>query len=275
MTAATEERTSANVLVLPRASRAFLVGTTGTGKSTLMETMMKEYQMHFSPKEDKKKAVRTLIIDTKPRFKAQWEMNGFSTEITRRYKKWGYGSGIIPNSHTLANRASIKNELDEIWSLGSNIAICHTERESEWEYASRCATTFYEGYGAGIPRLLIVDELADFFKFRSLGDIFQRVARNGRERDCALLCGSQRPRKVPVEVLTEMTRIYMFELDFIEDLKRVWDFGVPRNTVEPEGHTFYLYDRHLKSKEPSNKYYELDLGGDIQKDGKMIPRGSN
>jgi DNA helicase HerA-like ATPase len=257
MPQATEEKTSASVLVLPRSSRAFLVGTTGTGKSTLMEVMMKEYQKKYS---QEKKQVRTLIIDTKPRFKAKWEMNGFSTELTRRYKKWGYGSGIIQNSHALAGRSSIKTELDEIWSLGSNVAICHTERESEWEYASRVATTFYEGYGAGIPRLLIVDEMADFFKFRSLGDIFQRVARNGRERDCALLCGSQRPRKVPVEVLTEMTRVYMFQLDFIEDLKRVWDFGVPRNTVEPQGHTFFLYDRHLKQREPSNKYYELSLG---------------
>lgn len=216
---------------------------------------MKEYQSSHSKK---KKPVRTLIVDTKPRFKAQWELNGFPTAASGRYNKWGYGSGVLPNSYVLAGAAGIGSELDQIWRLGGNIAIVQTEAESEWQYASEVASEFYERYGADIPRLVIVDELADFYKWRALGDIFQRISRNGRERDCALISGSQRPRKVPVEVMTEMLRLYMFELDFAEDLKHVMQFGIPRNIWLPTGHSFYMYDKKMKLKYPSNGYFNLN-----------------
>lgn len=245
----------ANVLVPPRASRSFLVGTTGTGKSTLIEVLMKSYQVVYGQDNP----VRTLIVDTKPRFRAQYELNGFSTKLSKRYAKWGYGSGVIEGSFVLSGAGNIKSELDQVWRLGGHTAIVHTERESEWGYASDVATEFYESYGANTPRLLLVDELADFFRYRATGDIFQRVARNGRERDVALLTGSQRPRKVPVETLTEMRRLYMFKLDFIEDIKHVWAFGIPRGTKRPTGHVFYMYDKDLEMENPSNAYYELSL----------------
>jgi hypothetical protein len=251
----TGEKVSAGVLTLPRASRAFLAGTTGTGKSTLMEVMMKEYQLAYS---QKKKPVRTLIVDTKPRFKAQWELNGFPTAASGRYNKWGYGSGVLQGSYVLTGADRIGSELDQVWRLGGDIAIVQTDTESEWQYASQTATEFYERYGANIPRLVVVDELADFFKWRSLGDIFQRISRNGRERDCALITGSQRPRKVPVEVMTEMLRMYMFELDYGEDLKHAMQFGIPRNIWLPTGHTFYMYDKKLKLEYPSNGYFALN-----------------
>jgi len=254
----------ANVLLLPRvnkkAPRAYIVGSTDTGKSTLMEVLMHTYQMAYSlPKIP----VRTLIVDTKPRFKAAYELNGVSTFTSRRYAKWGYGSGVIPNSFVVPGIGRLKSELDQVWRLGGTVAIVQSESKTEWDTVSAMAEAFYEGYGAGYPRLLVVDELADFFEFRSLGDIFQRVARNGRERDVALIAGSQRPRKVPVEIMTEMLRLYMFELMSYEDLKHLMGFGLPRDEIErnglPANHTFYMYDRKLKLEAPSNMYYELDL----------------
>jgi len=245
-----------NPLVMPRASRSFLVGTTGTGKSTLGEILLQEYRNQYSKE---KVPVRTVIIDTKPRFKAEFELSGLTTGLTGRYKKWGYGSGIIKGSYVLPRQREVGEELDQVWRLGGTIAIAHSETESEWEYTSRVATEFYERYGSKHPRVLFVDELADFFKQRSLGDIYQRIARNGRERDVALIAGSQRPRKVPVEVMTEMSRIYMFQLDFDEDLKHVYQFGIPRNVQKPNGYVFYMYDRKLKDKLPSDNYYQLKL----------------
>jgi hypothetical protein len=243
---------SASVLLLPRASRAFLVGTTGTGKSTLAEVMLKEYQLAVPN-------LMTLIVDTKPRFKAERELNGLTTEQSGRYRKWGYGSGVIPGSYVLPMRGTAKSELDQVWRLGGSVAIAHAERKHERSWASHVATQFYEGYGAKRPRLLFVDELADFYEFRTLADIFQRVARNGRERDVALIAGSQRPRKVPVEMLTEMRRIYMFQLDFIDDLKHVWEFGIPRGVTPPLGHNFYMFDKDLRLESPSHGYYILNL----------------
>lgn len=253
---------SRDILKLQRNSRAFTVGTTGTGKSTLMEVLMSEYIRAYSTA---KKLVRVLIVDTKPRWRAEREVNGLSTELSGRYAKWEYGSGVIPNSYTLHQRASIKEQLDQIWSYKSSIAIAQTEREEEWEWASEVAVKFYERYGAGIPRLIIADELADFFKRPKLSDIFQRVARNGRERGVGLIAGSQRPRKIPVEILTEMTRLYMFELDNKDDIDRVQEMGIPELVYKPSGFQFFLWDKKLKLEYPSNSYFQLDLTNNFWK----------
>lgn len=251
------EKVDANVLTIPQASRAYLVGQTGTGKSTLMEVLMKEYQKAYKPHVGK--GVRTLVVDTKPRFRGQYELNGFGTRLSKRYAKWGHGSGVLEDSIVLPAQGSIRSELDQIFRLGYHTAVAQVERESDWSWVSDVVTTFYEGYSSSIPRIVVVDELADFFKYRSMGDIFQRLARNGRERNVALIAGSQRPRKVPVEIMSEMTRLYMFRLDFFEDIKHVWEFGIPRGTLKPEGHSFYMYDRQLQLEPPSNQYYKLSI----------------
>lgn len=258
-----------NPLILPRhekkAPRAYLVGMTDSGKSTLMQVLMDNYQRAYSlPKFP----VRTLIVDTKPRFMAERELNGLTTLETGRYKKWFIdGSGIIPNSYVLPRRYKIRDELEQCWKLGGTVAIIQSEAKEEWGELIEYVKYFYEGYGAKYPRLVVVDELADFYERRLLTDIFQRICRNGRERDCAFIAGSQRPRKVPVETMTELLRMYLFELDYEEDIKHVVQFGLPwkgiptreLQSVIPTGHSFFLWDRKLKEREPSNMYYELDL----------------
>jgi len=199
------------------------------------------------------------VIDTKPRFIAEWELNGFTTTQTGRYKRWGLGSDVFTNSYVLPNALRSKNELDRVWALGGQIAIAQAEREDEWTKLVDVATVFYESYGAYIPRLVYVDELADFFKNKNLGEIFMRIARNGRERNCALIACSQRPRKVPTEVITELKRLYMFYLSYQEDVKHIWEFGIPRDVQKPEGFVFYMYDKDLKTEFPSNAYHKLEL----------------
>src|SRR5438270_12371625 len=114
----------ADVLVLPRverkAPRAYIVGATDTGKSTLMEVLMANYQEAYSTP---KLPVLTLIVDTKPRFKAERHLNGIDTHTTRKYSKWGYGSGVVPNSYLIEPGTSIKAQLDQVWRLGGRVAI--------------------------------------------------------------------------------------------------------------------------------------------------------
>lgn len=275
---------SSNPLILPRmekkAPRAYLVGMTDSGKSTLMEVLMKNYMEAYSIP---KLPVLTLIVDSKPRFKAELELNGLLTKTTGRYRRWGYGSEVIPGSYVLPRIQHPKKELDQAWRLGGTIAIVQSESKNEWDELAETARIFFEGYGAKQPRLLIVDELADFYERRLLTDIFQRVARNGRERDFAFIAGSQRPRKVPVETMTEMLRLYLFKLDFDEDLDHIIQFGLPwkqipkwqRKEVIPGGHVFYMWDRKLEYDEPSNKYYELDLGNTNYWTGQLMKEKSN
>lgn len=258
-----------NVLRLPRdherqqAPRAYLTGMTESGKSTLMEVLYNEYKRSVQ-------RLRTLIVDTKPRFRAHYEMNGITTLASGRYRKWGKsGSGVIPGSYVLPNVENPKRFFDKIWRLGGDTVIAQADGKHEWGYPSNAARVFYEEYGTDeAPRLIIVDELADFFEQRTLSDIFQRIARNGRERDVALIAGSQRPRKIPVEIMTEMRSLYMFELQYWEDYKHIMMFGIPDGVERPEGHTFYFYDRKLKLNPPSNAYYELDLSSNYWTGGK-------
>lgn len=261
---ATADQDFADVLLLPReigktqisAPSAYIVGTKGTGKSTLMEVLMWEYLQRW-------KDCWCLIVDTKPRFRAERELNGFSTNLSRRYRMWGYGSGIIPGSVTLPGRMSPKQELDTARKAGYRIIIAQAEDKSGWDWVAKVAETFYSQYGAKRPRLIVVDELADFFELRSAGQIIQRIARNGRERDVALIAGSQRPRKVPKEIMTEMRRLYLFELQWVggsnSDLGHVMEFGIPADVEVPQGHVFYAWDRVLKRSFPSHAYHVLDL----------------
>jgi hypothetical protein len=200
-----------------------------------------------------------LVIDTKPRFHAEWELNGLSTNTTRRYKNWGIGSKVFKNSFVVPGNQNVKKELDFIWSLKGNVAIVHAERAADLPFVSHVASVFFDSYSASIPRLVFVDELADFYRRVSLGDIFMRIARVGRERNCALIACSQRPRKIPTEVITELKRLYMFELSYREDMKHIYEFGIPEYVVKPEGHAFYMYDKELKFSFPSNAYHELRL----------------
>src|ERR1700745_1417901 len=167
MALALEEKTSASVLVLPRvekkAPRAYLVGATDTGKSTLMEVLTAEYQSAYS---EPKLPVRVLICDTKPRFRAEKELSGLSTKTTGRYRKWYYGSLPIPSSYALNIGGNVRSELDTVWNFGGPVAIISAESEQEWDHVAECARVFFEEYGAKYPRLLVVDELADFFQFK-------------------------------------------------------------------------------------------------------------
>lgn len=240
------------------------MGMTETGKSTLMEVLYNEYKKYVQ-------GLRTLIIDTKPRFRAHLEISGISTAASRRYRKWGLaGSRVIPGSYVLPLVDNPKPYIDRVLRMGGSTFIAQADGKVEWPFVANIARHFYEDYGSNVPRLIIVDELADFFEMRSLGDIFQRVARNGRERDCALIAGSQRPRKIPVEIMTEMRALYMFEFQYLEDFEHLLKFGIPEGVQKPEGHVFYFYDRKLKLQLPSHNYYELDLSSDYWKGTELV-----
>lgn len=202
--------------------------------------------------------MRTLIVDTKPRFKAEYELNGLTTKRSGRYKKWGYGSGIVPDSVVVPLEVDASSALDQIWRLGKKVVIATAESKSEWKSVNNVVIKFYERYGAHFPRLVYVDELADFFEMRVFSDIFQRISRNGRERDCAMIACSQRPRKIPTEIMSEMSRLYLFNLDYWQDIKHIYEFGIPVEVRPPTGHAFYMYDRELRLNYPSNGVFLLD-----------------
>lgn len=237
-------------IALPKASRAVCCGMTETGKTTLCEKLidlfMKQYQKS-----------RVLIIDSKPRFRAQWELSGISAKW--RYRKWGYG-GYLPDSYRLPLGNNIKAELDTVWQSGGRIAIAQIEHLYDIELLKSAIDAFYNNYGATIPRLLDVDEVSDFYGGSGVaqkGDEITQIARSGRERNMALMVATQRPKGIPKQLLTEMSSLYLFHIDFDKDLQHLQEMGLPDTIRMPEDHDFLYWNKKLKNTYPSMRTFKL------------------
>jgi hypothetical protein len=90
-------------------------------------------------------------------------------------------------------------------------------------------------------------------------DAILRTARAGRERGIALLFGSQRVKGVPIQIVSEMTKLYGFGLDVVDDQKRLEDFGYPyRNYPLPEeDRVFRFWDK--KNRQEPARLHKLNL----------------
>ena len=70
-----------------------------------------------------------------------------------------------------------------------------------------------------------------------------RVARAGRERGCGLLAGSQRTRGIPATLMSELTKLYRFRLDYVADAKRFGEMGAPEMANPTREHVFWYWTK--------------------------------
>lgn len=210
--------------------------------------------------------MQTLILDSKPRFRGEYELDGVSTRASRRYKKWAkeYGT-LIPGSYVLPLK-NFKAELDQVWRLGGRIAIAQGDMDN-WKSLIGACQAFYQGSYGKHERLVVVNELADFYQVSRTSNIFWLISRSGREKKVGLIAESQRPRYIPVPVLTEMKQVFLFELDNKDDMKHMFDMGVPKE--RPGGspvqavdrkYVFFYWNKELKWKAPSGEYHIVKRG---------------
>jgi hypothetical protein len=217
-----------------------------------MELMVNRFQQRLL-------SLQTLYIDSKPRFRAEWELDGVSTKVSRRYKKWAkdYGT-FIPGSYVLPLRDPAR-ELDQVWRLGGKIAIAQGEIDA-WPKLIKSAEALYNDSYGKRERMLYVNELSDFFQTGKPSDIFWLIARSGGEKKISLAAESQRPVYIPKTVLTESVQIFLFKLKYSEDMKRMYEMGIPKDTPAiTKRHVFYHWDTLLMNKAPSGRFYTLSL----------------
>jgi hypothetical protein len=204
--------------------RAFLLGGTGSGKTTMEEMLVADFYNRYP-------SSRILILDSKPRFRAEWFVNGLSAK--RVFRHWKPGS-TIPDS-VLVREAS---QLEDAWRLGARIVVAQCERQSERYRLVEAAEHFYNKARHTRPQLLCVDETADFFHLNGSpiggSDALVRIARSGRERGTAALYCSQRAKSIPSSIIEELTQLYLFVLDGRADLKRCVEMGAPEWIEPPE-----------------------------------------
>lgn len=244
----TAPQTGLAKLSLRQRERGLLVGGTNTGKSTLGEALIVDFHARY-PKS------RTLILDSKPRFRGAYEVSG--RRAKRRYKKWQHGP-TVPDSVVVSDAA----DMGVAWATEARIVIAQGDGSRDLPMLLQCARSFLDDSRAGRPQLLFVDETMDFFTSsaqpRGGDDILVRVARAGRERGCAALYCTQRTAGIPAQLIEELTKLYLFRLDYSKDVKRLYEMGAPTWLTPPDEERVFYYWTKLAYR---NVYgpYSLDL----------------
>jgi hypothetical protein len=226
------------------AERAFIVGGSGAGKSTAIEVLTDKVLADYP-------TAPCLLLDTKPRFRAEWELNG--APAAHRYRKWDRGA-FVPGSVVLDYRERDYG-MPMARDLGHRIWIFQDDREAARPLMLHAVERFFEGAsGPRKPRLLVVDETLDFFLRNGYpvkgtnSDSLLRVARAGRERGVLAIFGSQRSVGIPPQLLVEATKVFLFRLDKESDIKVIIENGgMPEGIHSPErDHEFYYYDKRRR-----------------------------
>jgi hypothetical protein len=236
-----------------------LLGRTRSGKTTLKDRLR---EIWLQTHTHKSKRARALIVDSKPRYRAQWTPQGFSA--SRFYRKWKEdpeGKAYVPGSVRIPLDGHWKASMDLAWRMGANTCIIQGKLQ-DWDAMLDCVRVFYEEYSARSgPRMIDVDELADFFEVKKIGGIFWQALRSGGELDVSVLAGSQRPAFITKATLTESDRLYVFELDNEDDVKSlVRQAGYRPGLVPERPHEFIYYDKYHRDF-PSGGLFKLDMKG--------------
>lgn len=226
-------------IALNAGERGIILGMTRTGKSTLAEQLIEVWRQKYDRS-------RTILLDSKPRFRAQWELDGRPTSMSRRYAKWDWGE-VIPGSVVIP-LVNPRQELKLAWSLKYTCVIAQINRRSDIYRLDMTLQAAYEDRAKGRPLFFYADELNNFFRPGTGGhkasDGIIMALTSGGERSVAFLGAAQRPRHISVEAMESMTKLYWFYTSFKDDNKHLMDMGVPP-TAKPPNHyyQFYFFDR--------------------------------
>lgn len=228
-----------------QAERGIFVGTTRTGKSTLGAALLNDWV-------ERDRDSLTLLIDPKPRFKAAYDETGISAAW--RYRNWRKGT-TIPYSYRLSPGANGR-DLAGLFSLARSntpkdrgvVVIAQTAGPHIAGWYPWLNQMIHDFYGMANKRrwlYVYVDEMLAFFRqSRSNHTGVIQVITSGGEKGIGFLGGTQRPRWIPVESMTELSKLYLFKIDTDLDLKHLREMGIPRDFQAPtERHLFHYFDK--------------------------------
>ena len=220
--------------------RGMIFGYSGAGKSVLAERLIEHFlETRSNP--------RVVILDGKPRFRAQWELTGRSAR--HRYKKWQRGP-VVPESAVVDLAGDPRDELRSAWILGARVAIVQTDDPAQIPLLRTFGRAFYADSADKYDQLLYSDETADFFGTTGAaarGDALLQIVRSGRERNVSFLGAAQRPKGLPHSFLTELQQAYIFRLDAANDIKHLEDMGLPMTALPPDqDYVFRYFDKRSR-----------------------------
>lgn len=233
--------------------RGLIIGGSRSGKSTLLDHLVR-HAAQTRP------GVEIALADTKPRFRADVRRIGplgkMQVSAQKKYEMWAKGP-TVPGS-VLVDLEHDK-PLKHIWRKDDpyRIAILQTDVETERRRILEVLNDWYCTHKGNTDRIIAADEVLDFYKRNSWSiapdkDVLLKATRAGGERGFSTLFGAQRPKGIPPQFAEELSVLYLFHLRYYEDIKYLWDMGVPRNLRPPEED----YAFHVLRIKPGGKVSE-------------------
>jgi len=230
------------VLTLPRAGRTALFGMTGAGKTLLADTLRTVWLR-------RQLMGKVLIVDSKPHYRGEWLLSGI--KASPLYRKWDTSNphDFVPGSIVLPHEGNIDHNLRMAFKKHRVVIV--QGGKATWPLLMQVMQRFYELFSNRQgPRLVDVDEGADFFEIDRFGGVLLQALRAGRQLGLGVLMGSQRPVFLPKAILTESDRLYLLKLKNEDDLKTIQkNGGLPREIQAPS--RFYEW-RYYNFYEPDS-----------------------
>lgn len=230
------------------AERAFLVGMTETGKSTLLDALV-EHSRRSQPDQ------LHIIYDSKPRWRGTWELNGLPA--WRRYRRWDDAKGtrldgavvlpppdesVLPADY----EARAASDVKWAWRFGHRTILAQVTQHRQLPWLSAVMRASYEHKPKNRKLMHVVDEGNHWFRHgRPTGSVIVEILTSGRENGVGMLLGGQRPRNISVEAMESLTNLYWFHTPSADDVKHLHHMGVPLSARPgAEGsNAFYFYSR--------------------------------
>lgn len=224
--------------ILPkRAERTLIYGGTRSGKSSLADWMCRKII------EERPDAM-IMCLDTKPRFRAQFEAWGpgyrWRREAKKLYSSWEAGptfpgSVVMPLDIDLDSANPFRN----FWKPGEMVVLQSGDSRDRIQML-RIARKFVNMNPRRRERLLWINEGMDFYQRNSLGvvannDVILDAARAGGERGIGLIFEAHRPKGIPPLLNTLTSRVILFHLRFAQDMRYLYDMGIPEDEEMPDG----------------------------------------
>jgi hypothetical protein len=199
----------AEIIALPKPGEHMaFLGTTGGGKSVLAEKMLNKFECYFAIDTQDSLTLPGSIKITSPK--------SLPLKL-QMFKKIRY----VP-SEEYRNRGT----WDYIFSTISN----SSSKKKPHPRVTYIDEIYHIGYGASFPLSL------------------PTMATTARQRKLSLWISTQRPSMIPLPLLTECKRMFVFYLKYSEDLKKIGKFARGND----------LYEELMNMEELDFSFIEID-----------------
>lgn len=224
-------------------TRGLLLGLTETGKSTGARILIDDWR-------NRPERTFTLIADTKPRFRAERELDGRPTSMSGRYRHDDWGDEVIPGSIVIPLNDPA-SEIRMAKQLRCNCVIAQIPKRNVANImkVSHAIEAAYDTRRRGEFLLVYCDELNNFFRNmpRAAADPIVQLITSGAERHSAFLGAAQRPSWISIEAMESMTYLMWFKSTYAEDIKKLRSMDIPSNAKPAdEYYQFYFFNRKTR-----------------------------